>query len=212
MQLEAMILFVMAMTATPGPNNLMIMTSVVNFGLRRSLPHYLGICLGFPVLIVCVGLGLDKALEGLPWLFPIIRILGVAYLAYMAFGLFQQAWRPTQGVQLSSDKNARFKGWGERPLRFYEAVLFQWVNPKAWVIALAGLAAFANLAQDGVAGVLRLALVDVLVGTPCVALWLFGGYGIRRWLNSPGRLRAFNGGMGLLLVLSLYPIVMTQAP
>jgi len=123
----SVLLFALVSTVTPGPNNIMIMTSGVNFGVWRTLPHYLGICFGFPAMVVAISLGLGKVFEAFPQLHLVIKVLGITYLLYLA-------WRiATTATEIDGEKTSK-------PLSFLQAAAFQWVNPKAWVMAVGALA------------------------------------------------------------------------
>ncbi len=192
--LIAFILFAFVTSITPGPNNLMLLASGVNFGVRRSLPHMLGISLGFMVLVLAVGLGLGQLFERLPPLYLALRYLGAAYLLYLAWKI---------AVAGSPDSSGSERG---QPLSFLQAAAFQWINPKAWVMAIGAITTYTP--QDGfVSNVLLIAALFALVNCPSVGLWTLAGSLLRTWLNRPLALRAFNLGMALLLVASLYPVL-----
>ena len=187
--------FAFAMTATPGPNNAMVTASGANWGFRRTLPHILGISLGFPFMFLAVALGAGEALRMLPWLTGILRWAGAAYLLWLA-------WRIATAVP-TAGKDAR-----GRPFSFMQAALFQWVNPKAWMIALGGVAAYAT--GEGTAFLVQatlLAAIFTAVTLPVVAFWTLAGVGASRFLRSEVALRRFNLAMALLLVLSLVPVL-----
>lgn len=200
--MDPLSLFVVSMTITPGPNNLMLMTSGVHHGIRRSLPHYFGICGGFPLLVLSVGWGMGQILQDWPLVFESIRLLGMAYLGWLALGLARLAWQAPQALESDADT-------GMRPFTFGQAVLFQWVNPKAWTMAVGGLAAFTTLDTDYTRQVVEVALHYVILGSPCVAFWLLGGAIIRRWLMRPRWHRLFNLSMALLLLASIGPMLQT---
>ncbi len=212
--MESLALFVVAMTITPGPNNLMIMSSGVNFGLRRSLPHFAGICLGFPLLVIGVALGLGLVIESAPLLFELIRYAGVAYLLLMSWGLLRQALFPetaeaqaARGGKGGIDTDNHFQPWS-----FHRAVLFQWVNPKAWTMAVSALAAFAALDESRWEGALTVAGTYLLLGSPCVLVWMMSGLSIRQFLQSPKGRRLFNLTMAVLLLISIAPVLLSEMP
>lgn len=189
----ALLLFAFAGSFTPGPNNLMLLASGVNFGFRRTIPHMLGITLGFLVLMLCVGFGLGALLAAAPTLHTALKIAGAAYLLYLA-------WR----IATSS-------GFGEasgsgRPMSFIEAAGFQWVNPKAWMMAVTAMAAYTSI-ESPVFSVVFIGLVFAIVTMPVVSVWTGFGVVLREWLNDPMRLRAFNLVMAALLVASLWPML-----
>lgn len=192
--LLAFVAFAFVTAVTPGPNNVMMLASGVNFGFFRSVPHMLGIAFGMTVLVASVGVGLGGLFRAYPLLYEVLRLVGAAYLVYLAWGIARSG-APTKSG-----------GAGDRPLGFVGAAAFQWVNPKAWVMALGAVTAYVPL--DGYfRNVLVVALVFGLVVVPSVGVWAGFGTGLRRFLGSPGRVRAFNVAMALLLVLSLYPIL-----
>lgn len=187
-------LFALASYITPGPNNTMILSSGVRFGLRRSIPHLLGICLGFAFMLVAVGLGLHTLLQDHPAVLTAMRWVGAAWMLTLAWQL------ATSTGGLSGEVGA------ERPMTFLGASAFQWVNPKAWVMAVTAMSTY--LPPDaGWQGTLQLAAVQTLVGSPCVLVWAGFGSAMRQWLQDPLRLRLFNIAMALALVASLYPLV-----
>nr|WP_298145234.1 LysE family translocator [uncultured Pseudomonas sp.] len=191
--LIAFVAFAFVTSVTPGPNNMMLLASGVNFGLRRSLPHMLGISLGFMVLVMAVGLGLGQLFEQLPMLYSVLRYLGAAYLLYLAWKIANSG-APNQA-------NERGK-----PFSFLQAAAFQWVNPKAWVMAIGAITTYTPQ-ENFLVNVLLIAALFALVNCPSVGLWTVAGSLLRNWLGNPRVLRNFNIGMALLLVASLYPIV-----
>jgi len=191
--LLAFVAFAFVTSVTPGPNNMMLLASGVNFGLRRSVPHMLGISLGFMVLVMCVGFGLGQVFEQVPALYSVLRYLGAAYLLYLAWKIAGSG---------APDGNGSETG---KPFTFLQAAAFQWVNPKAWVMAIGAITTYTP--QDNfLINVLLIAGLFALVNCPSVGLWTVAGSLLRNWLRNPRVLRAFNIGMALLLVASLYPI------
>jgi threonine/homoserine/homoserine lactone efflux protein len=183
--------FAFVTSITPGPNNAMLLASGVNHGFRRTLPHIAGINLGCVLMLLLVGLGLGNLFAAIPSLYLILRYLGAAYLLWLA-------WQIASGP-------ATVDGSG-RPMRFWQAAAFQWVNPKAWIIVIGAVTTYAprdNFAHN----VIVIAILLALVNLPILALWAAGGVALQRFLHHPSRLRAFNIAMALLLVLSLYPIL-----
>ncbi|WFC62204.1 LysE family translocator [Pseudomonas sp. REST10] len=192
--LLAFITFAFVTSVTPGPNNMMLLASGVNFGLRRSIPHMLGISLGFMLLVTATGLGLGQLFERVPVLHEVLRYVGAAYLLYLA-------WKIAQAGAPQSRENPTAK-----PFTFLQAAAFQWVNPKAWIMAIGAITTYTP--QDGFfSNVLLIAALFALVNCPSVGLWTVAGSLLRNWLDNPRLLRAFNIGMALLLVASLYPIL-----
>lgn len=188
----ALIGFAIVTSITPGPNNLMLLTSGLNFGFRRTLPHALGIGAGFTLMIVIVGLGLGQIFERWPILFSILKYLGAAYMIWLAWGIAQSG--PVEdGIERGS------------PMTFLQAAAFQWVNPKAWVMALGGIATYTQ-PENYLVSVLVVALIFGAVNLPCVASWAAFGVAMRKLLRDPRVVRWFNITMAVLLVASLWPI------
>ncbi|MEK1942290.1 MAG: LysE family translocator [Pseudomonas sp.] len=192
--LFAFIAFAFVSSVTPGPNNMMLLASGVNFGMRRSLPHMLGISIGFGVMVMVVGFGLGELFKRVPLLYTILRYAGAAYLLYLA-------WKIAHASAPEGNGDAHGK-----PFTFLQAAAFQWVNPKAWVMAVTAITTYVS--QDNfVASVLLIGLLFALINCPSVGLWTAAGSLMRTWLSNPRTLRAFNITMALLLVASLYPLL-----
>ncbi|SDI85630.1 LysE family translocator [Lutimaribacter saemankumensis] len=190
--LSGLALFAFVSSITPGPNNMMLMASGANFGFRRTIPHMLGIGVGFTVMIVLVGLGLMQLFDALPVLHDILTVVGVGYLVWLAWKIAHADMPTTEG------------GNG-RPMTFFQAALFQWVNPKAWQM---GLTAITLYAPDR--SWQAIALVAVFFGVinlPSVSTWTVLGQQLRRILSSRRRLQAFNWSMAALLLASLIPVL-----
>ncbi len=191
--LSALVAFAFVSSATPGPNNLMLMASGANYGFARSLPHMLGIALGFTLMIVLVGLGLIQLFDAWPTSYTLLKVVSVVYMAWLAWKIAQAA--PVRARQATGT-----------PLSFLQAAAFQWVNPKAWAMALTALSVYATDAT--LAMFCKVALVFGLVNLPSIALWTVLGQQMARLLTSPSRRRAFNWTMAALLMASLYPVLM----
>ena len=190
--LWALVIFCFVSSITPGPNNLMLMTSGVNFGVRRTLPHMFGIAFGFTLMVVLVGLGLAGLFARVPSLLVAMKWVGAAYMVYLAAKLAMAA--PLKPGGTVGD-----------PMTFLQAAAFQWINPKAWIMALTGVATYTD-PGDYTRTVLVVALVFGIVNLPCIACWALFGTALRHALQRPGVLRAFNWTMGALLIASLYPV------
>lgn len=189
---SALFFFAFVSSITPGPNNLMLMASGANFGFKRTLPHMLGVGLGFTFMILLIGLGIAQIFEVYPASKTALKIISVAYLLYLAWKIANAA-----PLETTNDKST--------PFSFLQACLFQWVNPKAWSMALSSIGAYAP-SQD-LTGILWVALVFGAVNLPCISIWVIFGQQMKRLLTSRKRLRAFNITMALLLVASLYPVI-----
>ena len=190
--LPALMAFAFVTSVTPGPNNLMLMASGANFGLRRTAPHALGVALGFVAMAAATGLGLGAALQAAPRAEVVLKAAAALYMLWLA-------WR----IAHAAAPQARAAGG--RPLTFLQAAAFQWVNPKAWAMALGAMSLYA--ADGAVASVLVVATVFGAVNLPSVGVWAALGTQLRRLLTNPRRLRAFNWTMAALLIASLYPVL-----
>ena len=189
--LGAFAVFAFVASITPGPNNAMLMASGANFGLRATLPHLAGMIAGFFTLLIAVGAGLGGLFTAYPVLHLILGGAGAAYLLYLAARI------------ALSDKLSNRKA-GARPLTFLQAFGFQPLNPKGWAMALGAMTAYAPQ-HHYLANVAVIAGLTILIGAPCSLAWTVCGVAMRRFLDRPKVLRAFNLGMGLLLALSLIP-------
>ncbi|MCB1670593.1 MAG: LysE family translocator [Gammaproteobacteria bacterium] len=197
-------LFCFVSSITPGPNNLMLMASGANFGFLRTVPHMLGVGVGFVLMVVIVGAGLAGIFDLYPVSYLILKVVSVVYLLYLAFKIATAA--PVRFGRLAAQPDAEGMQSGVgTPISFIQAVLFQWVNPKAWAMALTAMSIFNP--THTLAGVGLVAAVAGVINLPCVSTWAVLGQQVRRWLNSNERLRLFNWTMALLLVLSLAPVL-----
>lgn len=190
----ALVVFAFVTSITPGPNNLMLLTSGVNYGFRRTIPHMLGIGIGFLVLLLGVGFGLGAVLELFPALYLLLKFAGGAYIVYLA-------WKIAMSRSIGESNKTSGK-----PMTFWAAAAFQWVNPKAWVMGVTGIATFAS--QDNyIVSVLLVSVAFAMVNLPCVSSWAGFGTLMSGWLSDPIKLKWFNITMALLLVVSMWPML-----
>ena len=188
-------LFALVTSITPGPNNTMLLASGVNFGFNRTIPHMLGITCGFFVLVVAVGFGLGAVFQTYPLLYSVLRYVGAAYLLYLA-------WK----IAHSGPVSEREKG-ESKPISYLGAAAFQWVNPKAWIMAIGAISTYTPM-QGYFTNVIVIAAVFALINLPSVSVWAGCGTLLRNVLKNRRWLRLFNWGMALLLVASLYPLLL----
>jgi len=188
----AVFIFSASATITPGPNNIMLMTSGLNFGAYRSLPHYLGVCIGFPIMVMLIGLGFGFLFARFPVLHNLIQIIGILYLLYLSWLIANAAPSTLDAKQT-------------KPFSFFQAVLFQWVNPKAWIMATGAVAAFTSGGSDIFIQILLIALTFLIVAFPCTAIWLFFGVWLKKIFKNPSHQKIFNIAMASLLILSITP-------
>lgn len=183
------VLYSFVTSVTPGPNNIMLAASGVNFGFKRSIPHILGIGCGFGFMVAVVGLGIGSLLSSNVILYECLKIIGIIYLLYLAYKIYSSGGMDTNAKQ-------------PKPLTFIQAAMFQWVNPKAWVMALGAVTTY--LAADSVAyWYLVLGLTYGLVGIPSTGVWALIGEKLQSVIHDAKRLKVFNTTMALLLIASV---------
>ncbi len=182
--------FAFVSSITPGPNNLMLSASGVVFGFNRTLPHMLGVCVGFTLLLVVCGSGIGALLVELPAAALVLKVLGTVYLLYLAW-TFRNALAPQ-----ARDASAR-------PLKFAEAVAFQFVNPKAWVMGLTAASVFVPDLEPRSLAIAIMIAVFSIVNLPCICTWAVLGATLKRWLTQDRWRRLFSGAIALLTVYSV---------
>ena len=191
--LLALTLFAFGSSITPGPNNMMLLASGANFGFRKTIPHMLGISIGFSIMLVLVGVGIIQLFDTVPLSYSILKYASIIYLLYLAYKIATAANHIKSGHRTS------------KPFSFFKAAMFQWVNPKAWTMAITTLSVYVH--NHNLSTIVIASVVFGLVNLPSVSLWSVLGQKMQRWLTDLNRLRLFNRSMGGLLVLSLYPLV-----
>jgi threonine/homoserine/homoserine lactone efflux protein len=187
--------FAVSSSITPGPNNLLVLASGLNHGIARSLPLIAGISLGFAFMLVAVGIGLGSAMRGNPALQTAAKAFGLAYMLWLAWKVAASAPSPV----------AAHDGRAARPLSALTGAAFQWVNPKAWAIALSATAAF-SVPDQAMSGLAWIASVFVVVAFASLSAWAAFGSAMRGLMDSPRKMRAFNIAMALLLAASALPV------
>jgi threonine/homoserine/homoserine lactone efflux protein len=190
----ALLVFAFVTSITPGPNNLMLLASGVNFGFVRTVPHMFGIAGGFATLLFGVGMGLGAVLKAYPALDLTLKIAGGAYLLYLA-------WKIAMSRSLAAKGEAKAV-----PMTFFQAAAFQWVNPKAWVMAVTAMAVYTN-PEAPFLSMLLVTAAFAAVNFPSVSVWAGFGMALRGFLADPVRLKWFNIAMGVLLAATLWPML-----
>ncbi|MBA3448618.1 MAG: LysE family translocator [Pseudaminobacter sp.] len=190
----ALLVFAFVTSVTPGPNNFMLLASGVNFGFRRTMPHMFGIAAGFASLLLGVGLGLGAVLKAFPALDLALKMAGGAYLLYLA-------WKIAMSRSMAAGSETKAV-----PMTFLQAAAFQWVNPKAWVMAITAMAVYTN-PQAPFLSMLLVATAFTLVNLPSVSVWAGFGMALRGFLADPVRLKWFNIAMGVILAATLWPML-----
>ena len=184
--------FCLVSSITPGPNNLMLMASGANFGFFRTMPHMFGVGIGFMLMVFLVGIGLAQLFHTYPIAHTILKTVSVGYLLYLA-------WKIANAAPINAaDSHGN-------PMTFLQAAAFQWVNPKAWTMAVTAVTVYAL--GTNLASILIVSAMFGLVNLPSISLWVVLGQQMARILTNPTRLRLFNWAMAALLVSSLYPVL-----
>lgn len=191
----AFLMFALVMFFTPGPNNIMVLSSGLTYGFRRTIPHIAGITVGFAFMVAAVGFGLGTVFIAFPALQTILKYVGAAYLIYLAWQI------GTAEPEAPEQDNSR------GPMTFWGAALFQWVNAKGWVMVIGTITAYAAIAAFPW-NILIQTAVSLAMGTVSTVAWTLFGTALRPILTSPRAVRAFNIVMAILLLASLYPVFM----
>ena len=194
--LLAFVVFAAVMYITPGPNNIMLLSSGLTFGFRPTVPHILGVTFGFAFMVGAVGVGLGTVFLAYPILQTILKWGGVAYLVYLAAAI-------ARAEPIKPEEGGRRRG----PMTFFGAVMFQWINAKAWVIVISTITAYAAIASFPWNIVIQVSL-NLLLGVLCCSAWALFGSALRPLLSSRTAVRTFNIIMAVLLLASIIPVFM----
>ena len=186
--------FQVSMAFTPGPNNILVASSGVNFGFRATIPHILGVTVGFPMMLLIVGLGLAKIFLAVPLVHLAFKLISIVYLIYLAYRI------ATASAIAASRGTAK-------PMSFMQAVAFQWVNVKAWIIAISAVTTYTVVNPTLPLQICALAALSLGITLASVCCWTLFGHLLRTYLHTDARRRAFNFGMAGLLLLSIAPVL-----
>jgi threonine/homoserine/homoserine lactone efflux protein len=189
-------LFTLSTVLTPGPNNIMLLTSGLTFGYKKTLPHIFGVMIGFPLMVICVGLGLGIVFESYPIILDILKIVGFIYLLWMAYKI------ATNVEDYSKEKHSN-----SRPFTFMEAALFQWVNPKAWIMAMTVISLFVVSDFNSYIQIIVIAFIYLLSGVISTNSWAMGGVFLKKVLTNKKHMSLFNKIMAVILVGSVIPFL-----
>ncbi|WP_441241096.1 LysE family translocator [Tardiphaga sp. 768_D3_N2_1] len=192
--LWAFVVFAVVMFFTPGPNNIMLLASGLNFGFRRTIPHMAGVTFGFAFMIAVTGLGLGAVFTSIPMLQTILKYAGAAYLVYLAVAI---------GLSGPPDPGEVER---RKPMTFLGAALFQWVNVKGWVMAIGTITAYAAVASYPWNVVVQV-MLSFVMGSLSTIAWALSGTALQSLVKSPRAVRIFNVTMAILLLASLYPVL-----
>ena len=183
--------FALAMSLTPGPNNLMLASGGARFGWRNCLPHKTGVVVGFAVMMICVGVGIAGLIPVAPGLYTVMKAASIAVILLMA-------WQTARA-------ETNLEGGGGRPMRFLAAAGFQWINPKAWIITVTAMATYIVPSRPHGLQIALLTLAFALTGAVSSSAWVLFGQMLRHYLTSHRRQMMFNWSMAALLVASILP-------
>jgi threonine/homoserine/homoserine lactone efflux protein len=190
----ASIPFMTSMGITPGPNNVLVASSGVNFGFRATVPHILGITIGYPVMLLIVGLGLAKIFMAIPLVHQVLKYVSIVYLLYLAWSIARSA--------AVSEAQKIYK-----PMTFVQGAAFQWVNVKGWVAALSAVTTYTAVDSTLPLQIVALAMLAVVITLISVSSWTVFGAMLRRFLHTERRRRWFNYSMAALLLISIIPVL-----
>ena len=187
-------IFTISSTMTPGPNNIMLLSSGLTFGYKRTIPHILGVTLGFSLMVLLVGLGFGIIFEKFPVVLKVLKVVGIAYLFWMAYKI-----ATSKGSMNIKEKS--------KPFTFVQAALFQWVNPKGWIMSLTSISIFVSSKEDSITQVLIISLIFLLSGMLSTNTWAIGGVALKRFIKDESHVRKFNIIMAILLIASVIPFI-----
>lgn len=188
-----MLLFGCASALTPGPNNFMMLNSGLNFGIKKSMPHYLGICLGFPLMVIVVAAGFGTLFLKYSWIKQVLKVVGSAYILYLAWCIASSLSKPKDETRA-------------KPFSFLQACIFQWVNPKAWLMITCAISLFSP-SENQFTDALMLSFLFFVTCLPCLGVWLVGGTFLQKILKNEKQQKIFNLLMALCLVASIWMIL-----
>jgi len=194
--LLSIISFAFATAMTPGPNNFMLLSSGLTFGYKKTLAHIVGVMVGFPMMIIAVGLGMGTVFDMYPSLYDVLKVVGIGYLVWMAYKI------ATSSSSMGSGDEVK------KPFTFVQAMLFQWVNPKAWVMVITAMGSFITSKENAFLQVLIIAFTYLCIGFLSTNFWAFGGVYLQKFISNEKRVKMFNGVMAVLIVLSVLPFVL----
>ena len=188
--------FTLSTVLTPGPNNIMLLSSGLTFGYKRTLAHMSCIVIGFPIMVLLVGLGLGFIFEKFPILFTILKFIGIAYLFWMAYKIANNK------SSFEINENSESK-----PFTFLQSALFQWVNPKAWIMAITSISIFITNSDNSFFQVIIIAFIYLLSSLVSTNTWAYGGVILKRFIKEEKSVQKLNICMALLLIVSVLPFI-----
>jgi len=186
--------FTLSTVLSPGPNNIMLLSSGLTFGYKKTIPHMLGIILGFPFMVLLIGLGLGFVFESYLFIFIALKYIGILYLFWMAYKIANNASR------LDTTNNSK-------PFTFIQSAIFQWLNPKAWIMAVTSTSVFVTSSIYAYEQVFIIAFIYLLSGLVSTNGWTLGGVVLKKFIKDEKMIKIFNITMAILLVASILPFV-----
>ena len=183
------------MYATPGPNNSILTASGIKFGFARSVPNIIGISSGHGIQLALVCFGLGSLFTQFPILLEVLKYIGACYLLYLAWKMFGSL-----NISITEEKSS--------PLKYYEAILFQFVNPKAWVICITAVSLFYPEKENLIIGTLFLVIMSTIINLPSISMWAFGGSVIRHYLSNEKLKKIIEWLLAILLFGTAISIIM----
>ena len=193
--LISIFMFSFATSMTPGPNNIMLLSSGLTFGYKRTIPHILGVVLGFPFMTICVGLGLGQIFDRYPIAFTVLKFIGISYLLWLAWHI------------ANSKPNFKENDEGSKPLRFFQVVLFQWVSPKNWIKIITAISVYVTSLDNSLIQIIVISIIFFSTVLMSANSWAIGGIVLKKLIKSEIGIKRFNIIMAILLVLSIIPTV-----
>lgn len=188
--------FTLTTTLTPGPNNIMLMSSGLTFGYKNTVPHMIGVILGFSLMVILVGLGIGIVFEQFSIVLSLLKIIGIIYLIWMSYKI------ATNTNRYEIDENGASK-----PFSFFQAAIFQWVNPKAWIVLITAVSIFTTANDNSLVPIFIIAFLYFLAGIVACNLWTLGGVMLKKLLRNNYAIKTFNISMAVLLILSIIPFI-----
>lgn len=188
--------FTISTVTTPGPNNIMLLSSGLTFGYKKTIPHMSGIIVGFPFMVVLVGLGMGVIFEKFPIILSVLKIVGILYLFWMAYKIANN----TSSYEVEEGKKSE-------PFTFFQAAIFQWVNPKAWIMAITAISIFVTANESSYLQVFTIAFIYFLSSIISTNSWAFGGVVLKKFIKNESSVKKLNIIMAVLLVASVLPII-----
>ncbi len=194
--LLSIITFTMSTVMSPGPNNIMLLSSGLTFGYKKTIPHMFGIILGFPLMVLIIGLGMGALFEKFPLVLTVLKVVGILYLFWMAYKIARNS------SSYEVDENNQSKSF-----TFVQSALFQWVNPKAWIMAITAISVFVSSNENSMIQVLIIAFIYFL--SLCISsnTWAFGGILLKKFIKNSKSVQKINVIMAILLVASVLPML-----